>query len=339
MEDIKINNLTGWQKTAILVIAIGVDSASGIFQNMRDKDIERLSVEIAHLRDVPSNVMEQVVEEFHQLIMAQEYITSGGMDYARRLLEKAMGPRKAGEVVSRVESALHVSGFKLLKDADPSQLQNFIQHEHPQTIALILANLEPEQTASILASLTADVQADVAYRMATMDKISPEMLTDIESVLESHVESVFGSDMSVTGGAKAVADILNLAGHTAEKTILSEMEKRNPELAAEIKNLMFVFEDIILLDDRTVQCLLRAVNAKDLTLSLKIATEEVKEVFYRNMSERAAGLIKEELEYMGPVRLKDVELAQMRVVETVRLLEEEGQIVITGRGGEEQLVA
>jgi flagellar motor switch protein FliG len=296
-------------------------------------------VEIANLKDVPSPVMEAVVEEFHQMIMAQEYISQGGLEYARQLLEKALGPRKASEIVSRVESAIHVSGFRLLKDVDPNQLLNFVQHEHPQTIALILANLEPEQTASIIASLSADVQSEVAYRMATMGKIAPELLNDIENVLESQVETVFGQGLSVSGGAKSVASILNMAGRSAEKTILADMERRNPELAAEIKNLMFIFEDIVILDDRTIQRVLREVDVKDLTLALKVSTEEVKDTLFRNMSERAAGLIQEELEYMGPVRLKDVEGAQMKVVETIRMLEEEGEIVITGRGGEEELVA
>jgi flagellar motor switch protein FliG len=337
--DIQIENLSGMQKSAILVVALGLDSASEIFKNMRDRDIERLSVEIANMRDVPSVVMEAVVEEFHQMIMAQEYISQGGIDYARRLLDKAMGPRKASEIVARVENAIHVSGFKLLKDVDPNQLLNFVQHEHPQTIALILANLEADQTASIIAALPQDVQGEVAFRMATMNKISPELLTDIESVLESQVETVFGQDLSVSGGAKSVANILNMAGRSAEKNILLDMEKRNPELAAEIKNLMFIFEDIVLLDDRALQRVLREIEAKDLTLALKVATEEVKNVLFRNMSDRAASLIREELEYMGPVRLKEVEAAQMTVVETIRALEEGGEIVITGRGGEEEIVA
>jgi flagellar motor switch protein FliG len=336
--ELTVETLTGLQKAAILVIAIGVESASQILKQMKDKDVERLSVEIAHLRDVPSSLMETVVEEFYQMIMAQEYISQGGLEYAKALLEKALGPRKANEIVSRVESAIHVSGFKLLKDVDPNQLLNFIQHEHPQTIALILANLDPEQTASIIASLPPEVQTEVAYRIATMGKITPELLTDIESVLESQVETVFGQDVKVAGGVKAVADILNMAGRSTEKTVLGDLEKRNPELATEIKNLMFVFEDIVLLDDRSVQRVLREVDSKELTLALKSSTDEVKDVVFRNMSERAAGLVKEELEFMGPVRLKDVEEAQLKIVEVIRQLEEEGEIVISGRGGEEEIV-
>jgi len=334
-----LENLTGKQKASILIIAIGPEAASQIFKNMKDKDIERLAVEVANMRDVPSTIMEAVVEEFYQMIMAQEYISTGGLEYAKNVLEKALGPRKAHEIVSKVESAIHVSGFKLLKDVDPNQLLNFIQHEHPQTISLIMANLEPQQTASILADLPPEIQADVAYRVATMGKISPDLLNDIEGVLENQVESVFGQDLSAAGGAKAVAEILNLATRSTEKTILADLEKRNPELATEIKNLMFVFDDIVLLDDRSVQRVLREVESKDLSMALKVATEEVKDLVFRNMSERAANIIKEELEFMGPVRLKDVEECQMKIVEIIRNLEEEGEIVISGRGGEEEIVA
>ena len=337
--EISFEELTGRQKAAILIISIGVESASQIFKNLKDKDIEKLSIEVANMRDVPSAVMEAVVEEFYQMIMAQEYISQGGIEYAKALLEKALGPRKAHEIVSKVESAIHVSGFKLLKEVDPNQLLNFIQHEHPQTISLILANLEPEQTAQIVADLPPEIQGEVAYRIATMGKISPDLLADIEGILESQVETVFGQDLSAAGGAKSVAQILNLAGRSTEKTILGDLEKRNPELATEIKNLMFVFEDLVLLDDRSIQRVLREVDSKELSLALKVATEEVKEAIFKNMSERASGLIKEELEFMGPVRLKDVEESQMKIVEVIRSLEEEGEIVISGRGGEEEIVA
>jgi flagellar motor switch protein FliG len=337
--EISVENLTGKQKAAILIIAIGVEAASQIFKNLKDKDIEKLSIEIANMKDVPSTVMEAVVEEFYQRIMAQEYISQGGIEYAKVLLEKALGPRKAHEIVSKVESAIHVSGFKLLKEVDPNQLLNFIQHEHPQTISLILANLEPEQTAQIIADLPPEIQSEVAYRIATMGKISPDLLADIESIIESQVETVFGQELSAAGGVKSVAEILNLAGRSTEKTILGDLEKRNPELATEIKNLMFVFEDITLLDDRSIQRVLREVDSKELSLALKVSTDEVKDTIFRNMSERASGLIKEELEFMGPVRLKDVEEAQMKIVEVIRTLEEEGEIVISGRGGEEEIVA
>lgn len=334
-----IESLTGRQKCAILIIAIGSEAASHIFKHLKEKDVERLAVEIAQLKDIPTTIMESVIEEFYQMIMAQEYISQGGIEYAKQVLEKALGPRKAHDIVSKVESALHVSGFNLLKDVDPNQLLNFIQHEHPQTISLILANLEPQQTASILADLAPELQADVAFRIATMGKISPELLSDIESVLESQVETVFGQDLSAAGGAKSVAEILNMASRSTEKTILADLEKRNPELATEIKNLMFTFDDVVLLDDRSIQRVLREIDTKDLTLALKVSNDDLKEAILRNMSERAGNLVKEELEFMGPVRLKDVEEAQMKIVEVVRTLEEDGEIVISGRGGEEEIVA
>ncbi|MFC1725550.1 flagellar motor switch protein FliG [candidate division KSB1 bacterium] len=336
--ELSYENLTGRQKAAILIIALGTEVASQVFKHLKDKEIERLSIEIANMKDVSSSVMEGIVEEFYQMIMAQEYISQGGLDYAKNVLEKALGPRKAHEVVSRVESAIHVSGFKLLKEVDPNQLLNFIQHEHPQTISLILANLESEQTSAIISDLPPEIQADVAYRIATMGKISPDLLSDIEGVLENQVETVFGQDLSAAGGAKAVAEILNLASRSVEKAILSDLEKRNPELATEIKNLMFVFEDIVLLDDRSVQRVLREVESKDLGLALKMSTDEVRELIFRNMSERASNLLKEELEYMGPVRVKDVEEAQLKIVEVIRNLEEDGEVIISGRGGEEEMV-
>lgn len=338
-QEISVENLTGRQKASILIISIGIEAASQIFKNLKDKDVEKLSIEVANMKDIPATVMEAVIEEFYQMVMAQEYISQGGIDYAKQLLEKALGPRKAHEIVSKVESAIHVSGFKLLKEVDPNQLLNFIQHEHPQTIALILANLDSDQTAAIIADLPPEVQSEVAYRIATMGKISPDLLSDIEGIIESQVETVFGQELSTAGGAKAVAEILNLAGRSTEKTILGDLEKRNPELATEIKNLMFVFEDVVLLDDRSIQRVLREVDTKELSLALKVATEEVKDAVFRNMSERASGLIKEELEFMGPVRLKDVEESQMKIVEVIRQLEEEGEIVISGRGGEEEIVA
>jgi flagellar motor switch protein FliG len=338
-QTLTIENLTGRQKASILVIAIGTEAAAEIFKHLKDKDVERLAVEISNIKDIPSTIMEAVIEEFYQMIMAQEYISQGGIDYAKGVLEKAVGPRKAHEVISKVESAIHVSGFTLLKDVDPNQLLNFIQHEHPQTIALILANLESKQVAAIIADLPPELQADVAYRIASMGKISPELLNDIESVLETQVETVFGQDLSSAGGAKAVAEILNMASRTAEKTILADLEKRNPELATEIKNLMFTFDDLSLLDDRSIQRLMRDVDTKDLSMSLKAANDDLKTAILRNMSERAAKLIEEELEFMGPVRLKDVEESQMKIVDIVRTLEEDGEIVISGRGGEEEIIA
>ena len=334
-----IENLSGRQKASILIIAVGAEAASQIFKHLKDKDVKRLAVEISQMKDVPSTIMEAVIEEFYQMIMAQEYISQGGIEYAKGVLEKALGPRKSHEILAKIEAAIHVSGFKLLKDVDPHQLMNFIQNEHPQTISLILANLESKQVSSIISDLPPELQADVAFRIATMGKISPDLLNDIESVLETQVETVFGQDLSSAGGAKAVAEILNMASRTTEKTILADLEKRDPELATEIKNMMFTFDDLVLLDDKSIQRVMREIDTKDLSLSLKAANDELKDLIYRNMSERAANLIKEELEFMGPVRLKDVEESQMKIVDIVRTLEEDGEIVVSGRGGEEEIIA
>ncbi|MCP4728232.1 MAG: flagellar motor switch protein FliG [bacterium] len=335
---IALENLSGTQKTAILLIALGKDGAAEIFRHMKDADVERLSVEIAKIRDIPSSTVETVLEEFHQMIMAQEYISQGGIDYAQGVLEKAMGPRRASEIVSKVESAIHVSGFKLLREVDPNQLINFVQHEHPQTIALVLANLEPQQTAAIMSELTPELQADVAFRIATMSKISPELLKDVENVLENNVETVFGNNLSNTGGAKAVADILNMANRTTEKTILDTIDTRNPDLAHEIKNLMFTFDDLENLDDRSIQTVLRDVDSKILSLALKIASEGLKNKILNNMSERAASYIRQELDFMGPVRLKDVESAQRSIVELIRALEEDGIILMPSKNTEEEYI-
>ncbi len=335
---IALESMSGTQKTAILLIALGKDSAAEIFKHLRDADVERLSVEIAKMRDIPSSVIESVLEEFYQMIMAQEYISQGGIEYAQGVLEKAMGPRKASEIVSKVESAIHVSGFKLLREVDPNQLINFIQHEHPQTIALVLANLDPQQTAAIMSELSPELQADVAFRIATMSKISPELLNDVESVLENNVETVFGNNLSNTGGAKAVADILNMTNRTTEKTILDTIDSRHPDLAHEIKNLMFTFDDLENLDDRSIQTILRDVDSKTLSLALKIASETLKDKILNNMSERAAKYIKQELDFMGPVRLKDVESAQRTIVEMVRALEEDGIIFMPSKSAEEEFI-
>ncbi len=255
-----------------------------------------------------------------------------------RFLEKAVGHAKADEILSRLESSFRTSGFNLLKNIDSRQLIGFIQNEHPQTIALILSQLTPQQAAAVLSELPAELQAEVALRIATMEKISPDILKEIESTLEAHFQASAEGDLSVSGGAKTMAEILNLIESAAEKNILQSLEAENADLAAEIKNMMFVFDDIILLDDRSIQRLLKEVETKDLSVALKAASEEVKSKIYTNVSERVAVMIKEEMEFMGPMRLSDVEAAQQRIVEAVRKLEEDGQIVISGRGGKEDII-
>jgi len=305
---------------------------------MHENDLESITIEIANMRDVPPEIEAKVIEECHNIFMARQYISQGGVDFAAEILEKAVGPVKAREIMQRLESSFKTKGFSLLRDIDPKQLSGFFQNEHPQTTALILTQLASQQAAAVLSELTPELQAEVSLRIATMEKISPEILKEIEATLEAHFGTDSGRDLSVSGGAKTIAEILNLIDTTAEKNILQSLEAEDAELAAEIKNMMFVFDDLILLDDRSIQRLLKEVETKDLSTALKAASEEVKNKIFANVSERVAVMIKEEMEFMGPTRLSDVEAAQGRIVETVRRLEEEGQIIISGRGGKEDVI-
>ncbi|MCX6828967.1 MAG: flagellar motor switch protein FliG [candidate division Zixibacteria bacterium] len=330
--------LTPTQKAAIALVAFGTEVSALVLKSLSEQEMERLTVEIANLRDVPAAVEEKVIGECYQIFMARQYISQGGVDFAREILEKAVGHQKAMEILSRLESSFRTSGFNLLKNIDSRQLVGFIQNEHPQTIALILTQLTPQQAAAVLSELPSELQAEVALRIATMEKISPDILKEIESTLEGHFQSSAEGDLSVSGGAKTMAEILNLIESSAEKNILHSLEAENGELAAKIKNMMFVFDDLILLDDRSIQRLLKEVETKDLSIALKAASEEVKAKIYSNVSERVAVMIKEEMEFMGPMRLSDVEAAQQRIVEAVRKLEEDGQVIISGRGGKEDII-
>jgi flagellar motor switch protein FliG len=330
--------LTSQQKAAIALIAFGPEVSAHVLKGMREDELEKITIEIANLRDVPAGVEEKVIEECHQIFMARQYISQGGIDFASEILEKAVGKGRAKEILGRLESSFKSRGFSLLKDIDPKQLAGFFQNEHPQTTALILTQLMPQQSASILSELSPELQAEIALRIATMEKISPEILKEIEGTLEEQFGGTAGRDLSVSGGAKAIAEILNLIDSTAEKNILQSLEAEDPDLAAEVKNMMFVFDDIILLDDRSIQRLLKDVETKDLSVALKATNDDVKAKIFKNVSERVANMIKEEMEFMGPTRLSDVEAAQSRIVESVRRLEEEGQIIIAGRGGKEDII-
>jgi flagellar motor switch protein FliG len=336
--NIKYEDLSPTQKAAISLVAFGTEVASLVLKTLNEEELEKLTVEIANLREVPPDVEEKVIAECHDIFMARQYVSKGGVDFAKEILEKAVGSRRALDILNRLESSLRTSGFNLLKNIDAKHLVNFIQNEHPQTISLILTQLMPNQAAAVLAELPPELQSEVALRVASMEKISPEVLKEVESTLESHFQNTGGRDLSVSGGAKTIAEILNLIESAAEKNILKAIEGENPDLAAEIKNMMFVFDDLVLLDDRSVQRLLKEVESKDLAISLKAASDEVKNKIFANVSERVAVLIKEEMEFMGPMRLSDVESAQQRIVESIRRLEEEGQIVVAGRGGKEDII-
>ncbi len=334
----KYDEMSPMQKAAVALVAFGPEVSALVLKGMPEQDLERVTIEIANLGDVPADVEEAVIDECHQIFMARQYVSQGGIDFAEQILEKAVGAVKAREILHRLESSFRSTGFSLLKDIDPKQLASFIQSEHPQTISLILTQLSSHQASAVLSELQPELQSEVALRIATMEKIAPEVLREIEQTLEGHFEQSVGGEMSASGGAKAIAEVLNLIDTTAEKNILQSLEAEDPDLAAEIKNMMFVFDDVVLLDDRSVQRLLKEVETKDLSLALKAASDDVKNKIYTNVSERVAVMIKEEMEFMGPTRLSDVEAAQTRIVEAVRRLEEEGQIIVSGRGGKEDII-
>jgi flagellar motor switch protein FliG len=329
--------LTGRQKAAIFLVTLGSEISSEIFKHLREDEIETLTFEIARLDSVDSEERDAVLQEFQELMMAQDFITSGGIDYARELLEKSLGSQKAVDIINRLTSSLQVRPFDFIRRTDPTHLLNFIQQEHPQTIALILAYLEPQKASIILGSLPHEVQSDVAKRIATMDRTSPEVLREVERVLEKKLSTLSSEDYTAAGGVESIVDILNLVDRSTEKGIIESLEEEDPELAEDIKKRMFVFEDIVLLDDRAIQKVLREVDTNELAKALKAVDSEVQDKIYRNMSKRAATLLKEDMEFMGPVRLKDVEEAQQKIVSIIRKLEEQGEIVVA-RSGEDEMV-
>jgi len=325
------------EKAAVLLIALGVATSAAVLKYLPEEEVERLSIDLAKLKDVSSDKLQKVIADFHEMMMARQYVTKGGLDYAKQVLEKAWGSRKAEEILKRIEAATEVSAFFLLQTVDDAQLLSFLQEEHPQTAALILSNLKPKQSASILSALSDEHQTEIAYRLATMEKTSPEMVKEIESVLREQVGDVFGTDMHSTGGAYAVAEILNNASRAAEKNILDHLRERDPELAVEIANLMFLFEDILTLADASIQKIIKEVDTKTLALAMKTANDELQTKIYNNMSERAGGMLKDEIEFLGPVRVIEVEDAQTKILDVIRQLDEAGEITIA-RGEAEVLV-
>lgn len=334
----KEKGMTGKQKAALLLISLGPEVSAAIYKHLNEEEIERLTLEISGVKKVEASVKEEIIEEFHNIALAQDYISQGGIGYAKTILEKALGKDHAQAIINRLTSSLQVRPFDFARRADPSQILNFIQNEHPQTIALILSYLEAEQAGLILSALPQEMQADIARRIATMDSTSPEVISEIEAVLERKLSSTVTQDHTETGGVDAVVEVLNGVDRTTEKTILDALEIQDPELAEEIRKRMFVFEDIVTLDNRSIQRIIRDCENEDLILSLKVSSEEVKEVLFRNMSQRMAESFQEEMEVMGPVRLKDVEEAQSRIVSTIRRLEESGEIIIARGGGDDIIV-
>lgn len=332
------SDLTGIQKAAILLITLGPEKSSQIFKHLKEEEIEELTLEIANTRSISNQTKETILEEFYEVCLAQQYIAEGGISYAKELLEKSLGQEKAKEVIGKLTASLQVRPFEFIRKTDASQLLNFIQDEHPQTIALILSYLSSGQSAQIIGALTPEKQADVAKRIAQMDRTSPDVIKEVEKVLERKLASLVNQDYTIAGGVDAIVEILNTVDRSTEKHIMEALEIDEPELADEIRRKMFVFEDIITLDDRSIQRVLRDVENNDLAIALKSANDNVKSAIFNNLSKRLAAMIKEDMEFMGPVRLKDVEEAQQKIVNVIRKLEDSGEIVISRGGGDEIVV-
>ena len=320
------------------MIALGPEKSAAIFKHLKEEEIEELTLEIANTRSITPQIKEEVIDEFYEVCLAQQYIAEGGINYAKELLEKALGAEKAMDVIGKLTASLQVKPFEFIRKTEASQLLNFIQDEHPQTIALILSHLPLSQAATIVAALPPDRQADVAKRIALMDRTSPDVVKEVEKVLESKLSSLVNQDYTIIGGVDAVVDILNSVDRSTEKHIMETLEIEEPELADEIRKKMFVFEDILLLDDRAIQRVLRDVDNNDMALALKSANEQVQTAVFNNMSKRLAVMIKEDMEFMGPVRMKDVEEAQQKIVNIIRKLEDSAEIVISRGGGDEIVV-
>ena len=324
------------QQVAIVMVALGEEVSGEVMKHLSDFEIEEITHAIAGLKNISVDVMDRILEEFEQHLMTNEWISQGGVDFARQALERAVGPRRAQEILGRISSQIS-SGFYMLRNVPPDQIAPFISHEHPQSIALILSQLEPEQASGILAQLPERLQSDVAYRIATMENITPTVLKEIEESLEASLKDMLGGNKDV-GGPKVVADILNLTGSSVEKNVLDNMDGQDPEVAESVRNLMFVFEDISKLSDREIQAVMKEVDQKDLVVALKSASDEMKEKILGNMSERVRTFITEEMEFQGPMRLSEVEEVQLRIVQMVRQLEEQGQVTIARGDSDDQFV-
>ena len=329
--------LKGREKAAMLLVSLGPEVASKVYKNLDESTIEMLTMEIAGLRKIQSSQREEVLREAQELLLAKEYMTQGGVDYAKKLLEASLGPERAQEILRRITASLQVRPFDFIRQTDPQQILAFVQNEHPQTIALIISYMEPKQAAQVMGGLPPNLQVEVAKRIASMERVTPEVLREVERVLERKISTVLSQDFTIAGGLDALVAIINNADRATERNIMEKLEEEDPELAEEVKKRLFVFEDILGLDDRSLQRVLRDVDMKDVALALKGASEALREKFFKNLSKRAVEMLKEDMEYMGPVRVRDVEEAQQKIVNVIRALEEAGEIVIA-RGGEEELI-
>ena len=331
------DKLTGKEKAAILLIALGQDISKEVFKHLESEEIEELYLQIAKTTKVSSEMKDRVFEEFNELMLAQQYLAQGGITYARELLQSALGESKAVEIITKLTSSLQVRPFDFIQKTESEQILNFIQGEHPQIIALIVSYLPANKAGEIFRNLPEEKQIDIARRIASMERTSPEMIREVERVLERKLSTVVGQDYTSAGGLDTLIEMLANVDRGTEKTIIESLSETDPELAEEIRKRMFVFEVVILLDDRAIQQVLKSVESKDLSLALKGSSEDVSEKVFKNMSKRAADMLREDMEFAGSVRVKDVQEAQQRIVNVIRKLEETGEIVIA-RGGEDEMI-
>jgi flagellar motor switch protein FliG len=330
---------SGREKAAILLITLGPEKSAQIFKHLKEDEIEALTLEIANISTVMPEIKEQVVNEFYEICLAQQYITEGGLSYAKEILEKALGEQKAFEVISKLTVSLQVRPFDFVRKADATQILNFIQNEHPQTIALILSYLKPSQAAQVLSELNPESQSEVARRIALMDRTSPEVIREVEKALEKKLSSLVTEDFTTVGGVDSVVDILNSVDRTTEKNIMENLESEDVELSEEIRRKMFVFEDVLTLDNRAIQTILRQdIDNRELAIALKGSSQELQELIFSNLSKRLAAMIKEDMDFMGPVRRSDVEEAQQKIVNIIRRLQDANEIIISRGGGDDVIV-
>jgi len=330
------SQLPSAKKAAILLTSIDKELATQVLSKMDQETLEKVTLEISRLEDVTGKDREGIFEEFYQLNRATQYVEQGGLQYARDLLESSLSPEQSKRVLESVRQS--ASPFNFLKRMEADNILTFIRDEYPQTIALIMSYLEPTQAAEVLSGLPADKQIEVVKRIATMEQTSPEVIKDVEKTMERRFAVIMGQRFEETGGVDNIAEVLNLTDRTTEKGILETLEEDDPDLVERIRRLMFVFEDILLVNDKGVQSVLKEVDNEELAMALKTASDELKDKVFKNMSERAGDLLREDMEYLGPVRISDVEKAQQRIVDIVRRLEETGEVIILGRGGEEDVV-
>ena len=331
-------NLSVTQKAAMLLIAMGVDNAAQVMKNMSDSEVEKISFEIAKLRDIPPEVLSEVILEFYEVMIANETLVQGGFDYAKDLLESAWGDKKSDDVIKRLEIATGISAFSLLGSIDNKRLLDFLRKEHPQTAALILSNLKVDQASNLLAELPEENRIEITYRLATLEDIPPELIEDVEAVLRDQIGAEITEGDAKKGGAESTADLLNAIGQTDQKVILDGLKNIDEELCDDISSFLFMFDDIISLPDNAIQAIIGATDNKLLATALKGAKDNMRELFYKNLSKKAGGMLRDEIDVLPPMPMKDIEKAQSEVLQIVFDLESKGDLSISRSGDEQELI-